>query len=98
MNRIQYLLSKIAEEAAEVTQMVAKTQQFGLKEKYRTLGPTNAERLGEEVTDLMTVLGMLSTETGIEFGITVEQMSPEKVDKVNHYYRLALANEDLKEG
>lgn len=93
MNRITYLLSKVAEEAAEVAQMAAKTQQFGMDERYRQ-GPSNAERLRAELTDLLTVFGMLSVETGFDFGVAVRQMSAEKADKVDHYYRLALKNDD----
>lgn len=97
MDRIQYLLSKIAEEAAEVAQMAAKTQQFGLQERYQN-GPTNAERLRAELSDLQTVVGMLTQETGHSFGVTCAQVNPDKVDKVDHYYRLARANEDLCQG
>lgn len=95
MNRTTYLLSKIAEEAAEVAQMAAKTQQFGLQERYTITHDTNVERLKQELTDLLTVVGMLQTETRFDFGVHVAQMNAVKVDKVDHYYELACRNEDI---
>lgn len=85
MNRTAYLLSKIAEEAAEVAQMALKSQQFGLDDCYQD-GPSNAERLGEELTDLLTVVGMLTVEGQFDFNVLVSQMCEDKVDKVEHYF------------
>lgn len=94
MNRLHYLLSKVAEEAAEVAQMAAKTQQFGLRERYQDQ-PENFVRLAEELSDLLTVFGMLTQESGVSFGVHCAQINPDKVDKVERYYRLACQNLDL---
>lgn len=85
MNRQSYLLSKIAEEAAEVAVEALKAQQFGLEDRFQN-GPSNAERLAAEVSDLLTVIGVLSAEFGFESTVTINQVNPGKVDKVDHYY------------
>lgn len=58
MNRLQFLLTKLAEESNEVSQMALKTQQFGLEEKY--LEFSNRERLYQEITDFLTIIKMLN--------------------------------------
>ena len=44
MDRLQLLLSKLAEEGTEVAQIALKTAQFGLHESREGQYPTNAER------------------------------------------------------
>ena len=52
MNRLQYLLTKLAEEANEVGQIALKTQQFGVDEGMPGQPFTNAERTHQELNDL----------------------------------------------
>lgn len=94
MKRITYLLTKLAEEAAEVAQMASKTAEFGLAEKYQN-GPSNAERTCAELTDLLTVTAMLEDEFNLGFRVLPFQISMSKVDKVNEYFNLAQKNPDL---
>lgn len=44
MTRLQLLLSKLAEEGAEVAQIALKTAQFGIEETCPSQPFTNAER------------------------------------------------------
>ncbi len=61
MNRLQYLLTKLAEEAAEIAQISLKTQQFGLDERYND-GLSNKERCHQELDDLNGVIQLLNDE------------------------------------
>ena len=63
MDQTQHLLLKIAEEAAEVSQIALKAAQFGLDERRPPDGDktyeTNIERLAGELGDLMGVVELL---------------------------------------
>jgi hypothetical protein len=63
MTGVQYLLIKLAEEAAEVSQIALKAAQFGLDEVYQEGdGRNNAQRVHGELDDLLAVLQMLNEE------------------------------------
>lgn len=84
MNRCQYLLGKLAEECAEVSQMAMKSQQFGLPEIYHVQSLTNAERTHHELDDVMAIIEMLNEE--FNFGYLPNSIRIErKKDKVNRY-------------
>lgn len=55
----QFLLTKLAEECAEVAQRALKQQQFGRDEFEPGQEKTNGERLFEEIIDLTTIIGLL---------------------------------------
>jgi|GEM_PF-806225 len=61
MNAIQHLLVCLGEEGAEVAQDAAKALRFGLADTncLKPDGPTNAERLVNELNDLLGVAEML---------------------------------------
>ena len=61
MNFEQYLLTKVAEECAEIAQIALKAQQFGLENKKDEDTPTNRERLSDEINDLFVILSMLDS-------------------------------------
>lgn len=63
MNRQQYLLICAMEECAEVSQRISKALRFGLTEVQPGHEANNAERIMEEVVDLVTVIKLL-TEAG----------------------------------
>lgn len=88
MNRQQYLLLKLAEEASEVAQMALKTAQFGFDEKLAGQPYSNQERLEQEVVDLFAILHMLQEEFGFWDGVndTLEERVKAKVEKVNKYH------------
>jgi NTP pyrophosphatase (non-canonical NTP hydrolase) len=86
MNRLQYLLIKLAEEASEVSQIALKTSQFGLEEKHPEMDETNKERIHKELNDLLGIVKMLNLQ--FEFSFTPSEVEiNQKMAKVNHYYR-----------
>ena len=87
MNRLQFLLTKLAEEASEVAQIALKTQQFGLDEVYQV--DSNKTRCHAEINDLLAVVYMLNAE--FDFGFTPnEQSIIDKAEKVNKYYQYSV--------
>lgn len=86
MNREQYLLGKIAEEAAEVAQIALKAQQFGF-DSFHPDDPdtTNLDLLRGELNDLLAVVGMLDVPTfaHIHFKNHAQQV---KQRKVEHFF------------
>jgi len=62
MNVSEHLLSCLAEECGEVMQNASKSLRFGLDDRnvLDPTGPTNRERLVDELNDLIGVADMLS--------------------------------------
>lgn len=86
MDREQYLLGKLAEEASEISQIALKTQQFGMDEVYEEA--SNKERCHEELNDLLSIVKMLNVECNFDYrqpNINLD-VYLKKVDKVNKYY------------
>jgi NTP pyrophosphatase (non-canonical NTP hydrolase) len=84
MNRQQLLLAKLAEECNEVAQIALKTQQFGLDEKRPGQPYTNAERVHQELNDLLAIVEMLNDE--IAFGFEPNRIEiHSKKKKVNRF-------------
>lgn len=90
MNRFQFLLVKLAEEANEVGQMSLKTAQFGKDEIMPTQPLTNAERTHLELDDLMAIVEMLNEE--YQFGYQQnEENKVVKKNKVNKFYNYSVS-------
>lgn len=83
MNRLEYLLTKLAEEAAEVSKDALKASQFGLNSDY--MGSTNREKLHAELNDLLAVTKMLNTEYDFGYITDYDNMVP-KINKVDKYW------------
>ena len=66
MKVLQYYLTKLAEEGAEVAQIALKTQQFGPGEVMPGQPHTNYERCHQELDDLMAVVEELNAR--FDFG------------------------------
>jgi hypothetical protein len=64
MNAIQHLLTCLGEEGAEIAQDTSKCNRFGCNDRnfLNPTGPTNTERLVNELNDLLGVAEMLVTE------------------------------------
>lgn len=62
LNNTQYLLSKLAEEAAELAQIAMKAQQFGLDSTHPTTGYTNLQLIELEFNDILGVLRLMEEE------------------------------------
>lgn len=86
MTRVQYLLVKIAEEAAEVAQRATKAARFGLGEVQPGQPLDNAERLRGELLDLGAAILMLERVVGADLCTepTVEAMR-ERVERIEKY-------------
>jgi len=84
MNRLQFLLTKLAEEGMEVGQIALKAQQFGLSETCPDQPYSNAERIHQELDDFMAAIEMLNEE--FSFGYVPNRSRIEaKKAKVNKY-------------
>ncbi|CAM5769724.1 hypothetical protein [Bosea minatitlanensis] len=59
MNRTEHLLECLSEECCEVGQRVSKALRFGLKEIQKGQELTNAQRIVEELHDLISVAHIL---------------------------------------
>lgn len=84
MNRQQYLLNKLAEEATEVAQQALKAAQFGLDEAEPEQRKSNAERCHDEIDDMLGVIEMLNEEFGFNFQSQMDRRMMKK-QKVNKY-------------
>ena len=62
MNKAEYLLVCLTEEAAEISQAVCKIQRFGPDNSETSTTKTNIEQLTTEVNDLVAILELLSEE------------------------------------
>lgn len=85
LTNTQFLLTKLAEEAAEVSQRALKAQQFGLSEFQPGQALSNATRLHAELTDLMGILKMLVADTGLPLDEFDPILIDAKVTKVQKY-------------
>lgn len=91
MTRSQLLLLKLAEEAAEVSQIALKAAQFGLGDVWEKVAPlTVSDRLHAELNDLLGIVSMLNHEFGLGFVADPAQMAA-KAGKVNRYYDLSVS-------
>lgn len=94
LNKIDYLLVKLAEEAGEMAQDALKAVELGLTtvEPGKTL--SNAQRLSGELIDVLAVLEMLADE-GVELrteGAALDEGIDRKKAKVEAYMQ---ASRDL---
>lgn len=80
MNRNQFLLMKVAEECAEVSQRAIKSIQYGAEEVQQSSPSTNKaaetflsnrERLSEEVIDLFIMLSLVSEAGEVDAGAII---------------------------
>lgn len=84
MTREQLMLTKLAEEAAEVAQISLKAQQFGLDEVCPGQPLSNRQRLHKELDDLNGVLSELNAKHGLDY-VPSTQAIADKRAKMAHY-------------
>ena len=87
MNLEQYLLCKLSEESSEIGQIAMKTQQFGVHEVCPDQPYTNAERIHQEIDDLIAVVDLLN-EIGLDYNRSEDRIENKKV-KMLKYLRIA---------
>lgn len=87
MDRREYLLTVLAEEATEIAHRVHKAMRFGLKEVQPGQDKTNEWRMLEEICQLNAVLLMLAEEGMIVPMSEAEQhrLMELKINKVNGF-------------
>jgi hypothetical protein len=71
VNREEHLLTCLAEECAEVAQRVSKALRFGLDEVQPGQDLTNAQRISEELRDLVAVAHILGQEEILDPRLTL---------------------------
>jgi hypothetical protein len=91
VNCIEHLLVCLGEEGAEITQDVSKSLRFGLDDRniLNPTGPTNRERLIEELNDLLGVASMLVDKGVLPSDWQDEEKQVAKKSKVTKFMRYA---------
>lgn len=84
MNRLEELLVILQEEAAEVTQCVAKCIRFGMNSIHHD--KSNQSRLEEELGDFLAILKLISEETDLDYNHIFECVDL-KLIKVEKYMK-----------
>lgn len=85
MTNEQYLLTKLAEEGAEIAQIALKCQHFGLWETQPGRDLSNAQRLYGELNDLLGVLEKMNEEVeGFEYVVDDAALEA-KSQKIDFY-------------
>jgi len=96
MNRDQHLLICLMEECDEVSQRVSKALRFGLGEVQPGQPLTNAERIVEELHDLLSVAAILRAKGLIpEFYTTPAQVTA-KQDKIEKFMAISIREGTLQ--
>jgi len=95
MNRAQYLLTKVAEEASEVAERALKAAQFGLDDVQAEVNKgDNTIRLLGEYLDLQAVIEVLIVEGMLKlpenYGVYAAAHLCIKKEKIEKYYQYAL--------
>jgi NTP pyrophosphatase (non-canonical NTP hydrolase) len=92
MNNEQYLLGKLAEEAAELAQIAIKAQQFGLAHVFGGSGNpdilSNLQRIEDEYNDIVGIVAMLEAEENVEINVITDKVV-EKVKKTAKWRDIA---------
>lgn len=78
------VLDILIEEAAEVIQRVTKMKRFGIEEVQPGQDLTNAERLSQELGDLMGTM-QLAVERGLVSPTVLENQIPIKISKLRQF-------------
>lgn len=89
MNKQEYLVTKLIEEAAEIIQRATKAIDFGFTEVEPTQEHDNEFRLVQEINDFLAVLEMLQ-ESGVSLrGIANPVALAKKKTKVEKFMELS---------
>jgi NTP pyrophosphatase (non-canonical NTP hydrolase) len=87
MNRTEHLLTILSEECAEVSQRVSKALRFGLSEIQPGQELDNAQRVTQEMQDLMGTFEMLTKELSLPE--MDEYACIEKQEKIEKFLELS---------
>lgn len=97
MNVTEHLLTCLGEEGSEIAQDVSKCNRFGLDDRnvLNPTGPTNRERLIDELNDLLGVAHLLVCNGIISKDWMDVQKQANKITKVKKFMDYAMANGSL---
>lgn len=84
MNKIDYLLVCLMEEAAEIQQAAAKALRFGLSNHHPERNTTNCIELSKEIGDLNAVVELLNKEHSIDASEMIRS-ALQKADKAERF-------------
>lgn len=90
MNQLQHYLTKLAEEASEVSQIALKTQQFGPDEVMPGQPFNNFDRCHHELDDLWAAVEDLNEKFGFNYVPNRERIEAKK-RKVQKYLGYSIA-------
>lgn len=87
MTKMQYLLSKLAEECSELAQIALKAQQFGMDEFYAKMVPKidNKGRMKKEFNDVMATINQINKELDMNFLMPENDLIYSKIKKIDKY-------------
>lgn len=80
----QYLLSKLAEECAEVARIALKTQQFGFYESMQGSDFTNAERIHQQLDNFTAIVELLN-DAGLEYYLNHQDVETKKTEVAKYF-------------
>lgn len=89
MNRKEYLLECLSEECNEVGQRVSKALRFGLTEVQDGQELTNAERIIEEMRDLICVYQILFNEGFLPAGNVTAKDVDNKLARIEKFMAIS---------
>lgn len=89
MNRNEHMLACLAEECDEVGQRVMKALRFGLHEIQSGQPDNNADRIADELHDLIAVAIILHHDGIIEMPIPSDRQISAKRDKIERYMEIS---------
>lgn len=92
MNKQEYLLTCLAEEASEISHAVAKALRFGLEDVSPDTGMTNRDQIIKEFHDLFAVFEMLELLEQLDYN-----MLNEKQEKVEYWMEYSKSKGCLEE-
>lgn len=87
----QFLLIKLMEECAELSQRASKTIQFGWDEKEPNQDKTNIERLQNELDDLLVMASLVGLDINLK-----EDKVVKKHDKILKYLEYSMKINEIK--
>ncbi len=89
MNRVEYLLTKLAEECVEVAHRCHKAQCFGLDDVEKSQDATNIDLINFELNDLFAVVEMLNEEDHIDLKLERHYIEHKK-EKVRKWMQYSI--------
>lgn len=87
MKTQHFLLLKLMEECSEVAQRASKTIQFGYDEVQEGQDKTNRERLHAELDDLVSMIHILNSATGLGYVFKKAAVAQAKSNKLQKFYK-----------